>query len=117
MRFRSVEWREGRIRILDQTLLPEKEEYIEVKTPKEVGRIIKELRVRGAPLIGIVAAYGVALAWKRGDDVEDVIEYLRNTRPTAYNLFYALSRMEKAYREGRDLVEEAISIYREDEEI
>ncbi|RKZ21777.1 S-methyl-5-thioribose-1-phosphate isomerase [bacterium] len=117
MKFKTVEWMDGKIRILDQTLLPLEEKYLELETPGEVGRAIKEMKVRGAPLIGIVAAYGVALAWVKKLDVERAIEELRKTRPTAYNLFYALDRMKKAYREGKDLVEEALSIHKEDEEI
>jgi len=98
-----IEWQEpGRIRLLDQTRLPAEEVYLETADYREIAGAIRELRVRGAPLIGIAAAYGLALAARSIDtnDREPFLERLREaaaelaaTRPTAVNLRWALDRM------------------------
>src|SRR3954467_9152162 len=90
------------IRILDQTLLPEEERYLELRTLEELAEAIRSLRVRGAPLIGIAAAMGVAAALGRRqvDDtgpealasVREACKLLGATRPTAVNLQWALDR-------------------------
>jgi methylthioribose-1-phosphate isomerase len=88
------------IRLLDQTLLPEREVYLELRTVEAVAEAIRTLRVRGAPLIGIAAAMGAALA-ADGDEagaldrVRQAVELLGATRPTAVNLHWALRRMER----------------------
>ncbi len=91
--------------IIDQTLLPNKEEYIELKTPKDFFEAIYELKVRGAPAIGICAGYGLfvlskALKAENEDDflkkVGEIKDYLNSSRPTAVNLSHALIRVEKA---------------------
>lgn len=102
---RAIEWQEGRLFILDQTLLPIEVKYIELKSLEAVWEAIKSLRVRGAPAIGICAAYGVlvgvaesganTLAELRAS-VSSSSEYLATSRPTAVNLFWALSRMRAA---------------------
>lgn len=90
--------------ILDQTLLPNEVKYLELKTAEEVWQAIKKLQVRGAPAIGIAAAFGLYLCTKHVEtDSYDqfrteflkVKEYLASSRPTAVNLFYALNRMER----------------------
>jgi methylthioribose-1-phosphate isomerase len=95
----------GHLRILDQTLLPGQVEFRDCRTVEDVWEGIRSLRVRGAPAIGIAAAYGVVVGLqKRRDDtpaalaerLRQVIEYLRTSRPTAVNLFWALDRMERA---------------------
>ena len=88
------------IRLLDQTLLPEREVYLELRTVESVAEAIRALRVRGAPLIGIAAAMGAALAADGDDDgaldrVRRAVELLGGTRPTAVNLHWALRRMER----------------------
>ena len=89
----------GGIRLLDQTALPGEERYLELETVDAVAEAIAALRVRGAPLIGIAAAMGVALA-VRGDGAGDLdavrrtVATLGATRPTAVNLHWALRRME-----------------------
>jgi methylthioribose-1-phosphate isomerase len=86
----------GEIRLLDQTLLPAEERYLTLDSVDSVAEAIKALRVRGAPLIGIAAAMGVALAARRGrEDVRAAITTLGATRPTAVNLHWALRRMER----------------------
>jgi methylthioribose-1-phosphate isomerase len=88
------------IRLLDQTLLPEREAYLELRTVEAVAEAIRALRVRGAPLIGIAAAMGAALA-AVGDEpgaperVRRAVELLGATRPTAVNLHWALRRMTR----------------------
>ena len=99
----TVAWKDRRLIILDQTVLPTEVAYIQLATVADVWEAIKVLRVRGAPAIGICAAYGVVVAaWNApaGDAracivcVKDAITYLGTSRPTAVNLFYALDRMK-----------------------
>jgi methylthioribose-1-phosphate isomerase len=120
------------VQILDQTLLPEEERYVELRTVEELAEAIRSLRVRGAPLIGIAAAMGVAGAasqprnaegeQERLQRVREACELLAATRPTAVNLKWALDRMclraERAVQEGENLkdslVAEATAIWEED---
>jgi methylthioribose-1-phosphate isomerase len=87
----------GAVRILDQTLLPREERYLDLDTLDAVGEAIRTLRVRGAPLIGIAAAMGVAMDASHGDleRVRRACAFLGATRPTAVNLHWALRRMER----------------------
>jgi methylthioribose-1-phosphate isomerase len=102
--FRTIEWKDDHIRLLDQTTLPGKEEYIRIRTVEELCDAIKRLAVRGAPAIGVAAAMGVALGMLRApeDDLESFDELFETvcrqiscTRPTAVNLFWAIERMKK----------------------
>jgi len=103
---RTIEWRDGVVVTIDQTVLPLKEEWIELRSYEEVASAIKEMKMRGAPLIGVAAAYGMALAayHSKAETKEDFLrelercaEILRKTRPTAVNLFWAIDRiMNKA---------------------
>jgi methylthioribose-1-phosphate isomerase len=90
---------DGAVRILDQTLLPGEERYLVLDTVDAVAEAIRTLRVRGAPLIGIAAAMGVALAVRRASATLDTVcaaaATLGATRPTAVNLHWALARMER----------------------
>ena len=89
----------GSVRILDQTRLPAEEHFAELRTVGQVAQAITALRVRGAPLIGIAAAMGVAIGPARSVvDVEESCRLLRATRPTAVNLGWALDRMLAAAR-------------------
>jgi methylthioribose-1-phosphate isomerase len=96
-----VAWAPGRgVRVLDQTLLPAEERYLDLASAEEIAEAIRSLRVRGAPLIGIVAAMGIALEAARAGNAADVLARARAagrvlgaTRPTAVNLQWALSRM------------------------
>src|SRR5438270_7873555 len=96
---RTIRWVggvDGCVRLIDQTLLPTRLEYRDCRTVEEVWEAIKVLRVRGAPAIGIAAAFGVVLGlqpWLRAhwqDDpfprLREVSDYLRGSRPTAVNL-------------------------------
>lgn len=128
----TVEWKEGVVRLLDQSQLPEKIEVIECRDHHAVAQAIRELRVRGAPAIGVTAAIGVALGAQAIKDttVESfeksilaICEQLAATRPTAVNLFWAIKRMKAVLTKGHDqsvaerkrkLVEEALLIHDED---
>jgi methylthioribose-1-phosphate isomerase len=113
-----VYWKEGGLYVLDQRLLPFKETYIRCSTLKQVVAAINDMAVRGAPLIGIVAAYGMVVGMQellalrgrlKGKDVERICRKLKETRPTAVNLFWALRRMKGTYQEYKDDQEELIS--------
>lgn len=121
------------VMILDQSQLPDKVEYLRCKTIDDVAEAIKKLKVRGAPLIGVTAAFGLAMAIAdyQGEpaELENYFEQARvklaSTRPTAVNLFWALERMERVFKQesvteanqeqvGERLKQEAIRMYEED---
>ena len=84
-----LRWDEGALLVLDQRLLPGEERWVRCETPAQVADCIRTLAVRGAPAIGLAAAYGMALA---GADTAEAAALLRSTRPTAVNLGWALDR-------------------------
>ena len=90
------------LRLLDQTRLPHEEAYIEVPDHGGVADAIRRLAVRGAPLIGIAGAYGLALAARAGVDLDVAAEQLASARPTAVNLRWALDRVLRAVASGGD---------------
>src|SRR5690606_5777131 len=99
----SVKWSNGQIDLLDQRLLPEEVVYLPLVTKEDVWEAIRHLKVRGAPAIGIAAAYGVVIASQAAttidqwmNEVESSAQYLATSRPTAVNLFWALDRMKAA---------------------
>lgn len=104
------------VRILDQTLLPNEEKWIELKTKEDFFEAIQKLRVRGAPAIGICAAFAMAVL-SPACDVYRLKEYLDSSRPTAVNLSWATSRMVNAFEGGKNLIDEALEIQREDIEM
>jgi methylthioribose-1-phosphate isomerase len=93
---------EGHLRLLDQTRLPADTVYLECRTVEDVWQAIRQLAVRGAPAIGVAAAYGVCLGVQAGRSVDEVCDYLATSRPTAVNLFWALERMGRVGRVPRD---------------
>jgi methylthioribose-1-phosphate isomerase len=110
---RAIEWFDGRLRILDQSKLPEEQVFVNLDDYRDVVGAIKEMRVRGAPAIGVAAAYGVALGASgiktaNKDDfiaqLNQVVQAFAASRPTAVNLFQAINRMKKA-AEGDDVAE------------
>ena len=101
-----IRWRRDRLELLDQRLLPDKKVYVVCRTAEQVAKAIRDMVVRGAPAIGVAAAFGVVL----GKGSPRAYEVLRASRPTAVNLFWALARMQKA----GDLEAEARAIYAED---
>ena len=107
---------DGSLSLLDQRLLPAAISWVECGCGAEVAAAIRDMVVRGAPAIGVTAAYGYALAAARGEDLDEVARLLAASRPTAVNLAWALERMERARQDGRDLVAEARAIHAEDVE-
>ncbi len=102
----TVDWAEGKVRFIDQTRLPEEEVCVETADYRVVEEAIRSLRIRGAPAIGVAAAFGVCLAVfdARISSVEslrtefyDALNALAGTRPTAVNLFTALGRMRRTF--------------------
>ncbi|HEY8489385.1 MAG TPA: S-methyl-5-thioribose-1-phosphate isomerase [Dehalococcoidia bacterium] len=126
----AVAWADGAVRLLDQTRLPQEERELQITDYRDLAAAIRDLRVRGAPAIGIAAAYGVVLAARsiQTADRETFLARLREatdvlaaTRPTAVNLFWALRRMAAVAEAAPDpeaarhaLLEEALRIHRED---
>jgi len=99
----TVEWKDGVVRILDQSRLPQQVAFLDCKDYPTVARAIQELRVRGAPAIGVTAAMGVALGAQSltmtsyeefAKAVRGICDHLAATRPTAVNLFWAIERMK-----------------------
>jgi len=134
MRLKSIEWVDGKVRLIDQTKLPEELVYLEISDHLELCEAIKKLKVRGAPAIGIAGAFGVVLGLNKMNDkifninnyINKVIDDLRSTRPTARNLFWALDRMYKKIcslsgesmgKVKKESLKEALDIYMEDEEM
>src|SRR3989338_9200323 len=130
--FKTIEWKNDKVVMLDQRLLPAEEVYNTYEDYMGVARAIETMGIRGAPAIGVAAAFGVALgslglASKNFNDfykrIENIINRLGQTRPTAVNLFWALDRMKKVTLENKDLPiaklqkrlkDEALKIYYED---
>jgi methylthioribose-1-phosphate isomerase len=130
--FRAAEWvgdAGGFLRLLDQTRLPTEVVHRDCRTADEVGEALRSLRVRGAPAIGVAAAFGMVLHAQEGCDTrhfQDGVERLARTRPTAVNLRWALRRMQGRFEaeRGRDeaavrdaLLEEARAIAEEDRQM
>ncbi len=94
---RPIQWSEDHLRLLDQRLLPEREVWLELRNAGEVAEAIRDMAVRGAPAIGITAAYGMVLAAKSHPDdraaLQKAQERLASSRPTAVNLAWALQRI------------------------
>lgn len=104
----------GHLVLIDQTRLPTELVEIECRTVEAVWEAIKQLRVRGAPAIGISAAYGTVVGLQSGRSLEEVTSYLASSRPTAVNLFWALERMKTAALQKKSLLAEARAIHEED---
>lgn len=102
---RAVLWQGDHLRLLDQRRLPAEETYVDCRTAAEVADAIRELVVRGAPAIGIAAAWGVVIAAQRDPALIDAaLARLRAARPTAVNLMWALDRMKRAIARDADAV-------------
>jgi len=131
---RTIEWKDGVVTTVDQTKLPSQTVLLKMTSCDEVVKAIKTMQIRGAPLLGAAAAYGLALtayyskAGDRGRLIEELsasAQFLKTTRPTAMNLFWAIDKvMEKAKKtEGnavvvvRVVVEEAQRIAAEDVDV
>jgi methylthioribose-1-phosphate isomerase len=129
IQFQTIEWigaADGHLCLLDQTGLPTETAYLKCRTVEDVWQAIRRLSVRGAPAIGVAAAYGVCVGVNAGRSVDDVCDYLATSRPTAVNLFWALARMRRVGAEFRDgvsrearhtLLNEARAIHEEDRQL
>jgi len=129
---KAIEWLGNRIRILDQTKLPQEEVHLELSDYQDIASAITELKIRGAPAIGVAGGYGVALGAleieaKSRDEflgrLRAISHTLAATRPTARNLFQAIDRMEQVAKIGKDidqirktLIDEAVKIHSEEAE-
>ncbi len=133
-RLKTIDWKNETVTIIDQTRLPEDLSYLQIETVEQMHEAIKQLKVRGAPAIGIAAAFGLCVAMKTFPDqgsmndfltlLEKNIDYLAGSRPTAVNLFWALERVKKfVAKEACDctveqikkrMIDEAVAILEED---
>ncbi|MCQ4163126.1 S-methyl-5-thioribose-1-phosphate isomerase [Tahibacter harae] len=112
---RAVHWRGDHLSLLDQRLLPFEEKFVACRSAAEVAQAIKDLVVRGAPAIGIAAAWGVVLAAQQDPaNLDAALRLLRASRPTAVNLMWALDRMQGLGTDVAALVREAQAIQDED---
>src|SRR5215213_8185084 len=118
---KTVEWTDEGVRMLDQRLLPTEETYLTLRSYDEVADAIKQMVVRGAPAIGVSAAFGLALGAKQavGTSVADLefdfdymCEVMGATRPTAVNLFWAIERMRDRFRRAKAETEDVEEIKR-----
>ncbi|MCS7299716.1 MAG: S-methyl-5-thioribose-1-phosphate isomerase [Spirochaetia bacterium] len=124
-----IEYDKGVLKLIDQRFLPVEERYFECRTLEDVVYAIKEMVVRGAPLISISAAYGVCVGlyqYKNASKIDYIFSSLRNARPTAYNIFAILDRIEKKIKNSgfktigeliKIVEEEAKNIHEEDREL
>src|SRR5712672_2428464 len=102
----TLEWTDRGVRFIDQTKLPTEEVYVNCTTHEQVADVIRNMVVRGAPAIGVAAAMGIALGVKNSkaesaadlnEDFDNICEIIRQTRPTAVNLFWAIKRMQEKF--------------------
>ncbi len=107
---KTMYWKYNHLFLLDQTQLPDKVIYVELKTYRDVIHAIKTLMVRGAPAIGVAAAFGMALAEQKEENLEKIAEEIKAARPTAVNLSWAVNRVLKA----DSVLDEALKMYDED---
>ena len=105
-----VKWADEGVLMLDQRLLPTEEKWLTLKSYTEVADGIRDMVVRGAPAIGVSAAYGIALGAKQfvgtnlldfEDELDYICDVMSKTRPTAVNLFWAIDRMKRAFQKAK----------------
>ncbi len=129
---RTVEWKDGVVRFVNQLSLPHELEYVETDDWRRIAEAVERMEIRGAPAIGVAAALALALCVVHSSaksleeakrELEEAAERLKSTRPTAVNLFWAVGRVLEASKRAGDLEEleeivvgEALRIWREDEE-
>jgi methylthioribose-1-phosphate isomerase len=121
LNFQTLDWQGDYLRLIDQTKLPREFTYYDCHRLNDFIDAIKRLVVRGAPAIGIAAGYAIAIAAKKGWDMEKTARALIDARPTAVNLSWAVERMmnvaESCASDPRSLEQEAIAIHHEDAEM
>ena len=106
---RALWFEGGKVRMIDQRILPHQVKVIDLTTVEQMAEAIKDMTVRGAPAIGAAAAYGMLLAKQQGADISSSAKLLKSTRPTAHDLFFAVDHMVRALEEGKDPVASAES--------
>lgn len=107
---KTMLWKDNQLLLIDQTKLPDKLSYFKCKTYKDVIHAINTMKVRGAPAIGVAAAFGMALAELHGENIKEVASQIKKTRPTAVNLSWAIDRVLNA----DSILEEVLKMYYED---
>ncbi len=109
---KTVEWTPDGVRLIDQTRLPNEERYVTCATYEEVADAIRTMIVRGAPAIGVAAAYGIALGLRDAEgghvaelrrNLDEICDVMSETRPTAVNLFWAIRRMKEKFDASSEL--------------
>lgn len=103
----TLYWKDNKLYLLDQTLIPIEVQYVECSTYKDVINAIKNMKVRGAPAIGVAAAYAMALAENEGIDLDVAAKEIKSSRPTAVNLFWAVDQVLKSVCDGNSAIETA----------
>src|SRR5918996_2363571 len=105
----TIDWQDDVIVMVDQRKLPGQEVYVRCRTPQEVAKAIRTMVIRGAPAIGVAAAWGIALGVRRSTakgtrqlavEFQKICDMMAATRPTAVNLFWAIDRMKRSFAEG-----------------
>lgn len=110
----TMEWRDNHLALLDQRRLPNDVVYLECRSVDTVVEAIRSLAVRGAPAIGIAAAYGMALAERHGEAAQAAAERLVAARPTAVNLAWAVAQVRAGSAAGKSALETALEIHADD---
>ncbi len=111
----TIEWKDGKVVMIDQRLLPGEEIYREYSNYEEVARAIEDMVIRGAPAIGVAAAMGIALGMQTPaanieEEFDRICTRISKTRPTAVNLFWAIERMKRRYAELKSESPEQIKV-------
>src|SRR5215210_660882 len=105
----TIDWQDDTIVMVDQRKLPGQELYVRCRTAQEVAKAIRTMVIRGAPVIGVAAAMGIAVGMRRSTakgtrqfavDFQRLCDLMAATRPTAVNLFWAIDRMKRAFSTG-----------------
>ena len=107
---RTIEWEDDKLKLIDQTKLPDELTYVYCENYLEVIVAIRDMIVRGAPAIGVAAGFGMALAYLDDEDLDKAAEEIKAARPTAINLFWAVDRVLNS----DNPLEEALKMYQED---
>ena len=118
---KTIEWTGDAVRLLDQTKLPAEETYVDITDERQMHDAIRRLVVRGAPAIGLAAAFGAYLGVRNADDaslprrLREVCDYLATSRPTAVNLFWALERIQRIGTSKQRILDECFTMLDEDQ--
>jgi methylthioribose-1-phosphate isomerase len=107
---KTLEWEDNKLKLIDQRKLPDELTYVYCDNYQDVIIAIKDMIVRGAPAIGVAAAFGMALADIEGVDLDKAADEIKAARPTAVNLFWAVDRVLNS----DDALAEALKMYEED---